>query len=46
MTELLKNLCMIDGTSGDENAVGDFIINQIKDFCEYKIDNFRKYYSL
>ena len=39
MTELLKNLCMIDGTSGDENAVGDFIINQIKDFCEYKIDN-------
>ena len=38
MTELLKNLCMIDGTSGDENAVRDFITNQIKDFCEYKID--------
>ena len=39
MTELLKNLCMIDGTSGDENAVRDFIINEIKDFCEYKVDN-------
>lgn len=39
MTELLKNLCMIDGTSGDENTVRDFIISEIKDFCEYKVDN-------
>ena len=39
MTNLLKSLCMIDGTSGDENAVRDFVINEIKDFCEYKVDN-------
>ena len=29
MTDLLKSLCMIDGTSGDENSVSDFIIQQI-----------------
>ncbi len=39
MTELLKQLCMIDGTSGDECAVRDFVISQIKDCCEYKVDN-------
>lgn len=39
MLELLKQLCMIDGTSGDETAVREFIISQIKDFCEYRIDN-------
>lgn len=39
MTDLLKSLCMIDGTSGDEKTVRDFIINEIKDFCEYKTDN-------
>ncbi len=38
MTELLKKLCNIDGTSGDETAVSDFIISQIDGFCEYKTD--------
>ena len=39
MTELLKQLCMCDGISGDEYAVRDLVISQIKDYCEYKIDN-------
>jgi len=39
MTELLKQLCLIDGTSGDEAAVREFVISQIKDFCEYRVDN-------
>lgn len=38
MTELLKNLCNIDGTSGDEAAVRDFVISQINGFCEWKTD--------
>lgn len=39
MVELLKQLCMLDGTSGDEVAVREFVISQIKDHCEYKVDN-------
>lgn len=39
MLNLLKRLCLIDGTSGDEGNVRDFIISEIKDHCEYKIDN-------
>ena len=39
MTELLKNLCNLDGISGDEGAVRDFIISEIKEFCDYKTDN-------
>ena len=39
MVDLLKALCLIDGTSGDEDKVRQFIINEIKDFCEYKTDN-------
>lgn len=39
MTELINKLCVIDGTSGDEGSVRDFIINEIKDFCEYNVDN-------
>ena len=39
MLDLLKKLCLIDGISGDEHAVRDFIINEIKDFCEYNVDN-------
>ncbi len=38
MTELLKKLCNIDGTSGDETAVSDFIISQIDGFCDWKTD--------
>lgn len=36
---MLKDLCLLNGASGDELAVTEYIINQIKDFCEYKIDN-------
>ena len=39
MTELLKQLCLLDGTSGDEACIRDFVISQIKDYCDYKIDN-------
>ncbi len=39
MIKLLENLCKIDATSGDEKGVRDFIINEIKDYCEYKTDN-------
>ena len=39
MTELLKQLCMLDGTSGDEAAVCEFVISQIKDCCQYSVDN-------
>lgn len=39
MNELLKSLCMVDGASGDEDAVRQFVISQIKDCCEYSVDN-------
>ena len=39
MIELLKKLCSLDGTSGDEYSVRDFIISQIDGFCEWKTDN-------
>ena len=39
MNEILKSLCMLDGASGDEAAVREFVISQIKDFCEYSVDN-------
>ncbi len=36
---MLKSLCMLNGTSGDEGAVREFIVNEIKDYCEYSVDN-------
>lgn len=36
---MLKDLCMINSASGDESAVREFIINNIKDHCEYTVDN-------
>lgn len=39
MVNLLKSLCLLNGTSGDEKNVRDFIISEIKDFCDYKVDN-------
>lgn len=36
--QLLERLCGIYGASGDETAVRDFIINEIKDFCEWRVD--------
>ncbi len=38
MFEILKNLCNIDGTSGDEVAVRDRIIEYIDGYCDYKTD--------
>ena len=39
MKELLKELCMINGVSGDESAVRESIIEKIKDYCDYRVDN-------
>ncbi len=36
--ELLKTLCELNGTSGDEKSVRDFIISQLPDDCEYTVD--------
>lgn len=35
---MLKKLCLLNGTSGSENAVRDYIISEIKDYCEYSVD--------
>ncbi len=35
---MLEKLCILNGTSGDEKNVREFIINEIKDFCEYRTD--------
>ena len=35
---MLKELCLLNGTSGDESEVRNFIIENIKDSCEYKVD--------
>ena len=35
----LKDLCIIDATSGDEAGLSDYVINEIKDYCDYHIDN-------
>lgn len=40
MIELVKKLCSIDGTSGNEDAVREFITNKLDSLgVEYKIDN-------
>ncbi len=39
MTENLKILCNLDAASGDEKAVRDYIILQIKGYCDFKTDN-------
>lgn len=36
---MLKDLCLLNGTSGDEDLVRDYIINEIKDYCEFKVDD-------
>lgn len=38
MFDILKTLCEIDGTSGDEGAVRDYIISEIDGHCEWKTD--------
>lgn len=36
--EKLKQLCSLNGTSGRENAVRNYIINEIKDYADIKVD--------
>ena len=38
MKLMLKELCLINGTSGDEGKVCEYIIDKIKDYCEYEVD--------
>lgn len=38
MLDDLKTLTRLDGVSGDETAVRDYIISRIDGFCDYKID--------
>lgn len=38
MTDELEKLCMLNGISGDEGEVRDYIISQIEGLCEYKVD--------
>lgn len=35
---MLKELCSLNGTSGDEKEVRNFIIENIKNKCDYKVD--------
>ena len=39
MLEKLRDLCLINGISGDEDKVRDYIISKISDKCEYNVDN-------
>ncbi|MBQ6848422.1 MAG: M42 family peptidase [Clostridia bacterium] len=39
MFDILERLCNLDSTSGDEISVREFIINEIKDYCDWKTDN-------
>ena len=38
ITKELETLCNINGISGDEGAVRDYIISQIEGLCEYSVD--------
>lgn len=35
---MLKDLCLLNGTSGREDAVRNYIIEKINDKCEYSVD--------
>lgn len=39
MFNTLKELCLLNGASGDEAAVRNYIISKIDGFCEWKVDN-------
>lgn len=36
---MLKDLCDFNSTSGDEKEIREFILNEIKDSCEYNVDS-------
>ena len=35
---MLKELCLLNGAAGDESRVREYIIDKIKDYCEYEVD--------
>ena len=37
--DLLRRLCLANGISGDEMNVREIIIEEIKDYAEYSVDN-------
>ena len=39
MLDKLKDLCLLDGISGDEGAVREYIIDKIGDKAEITVDN-------
>lgn len=39
MLNKLRDLCLINGVSGDEDKVRNYIISRISNKCEYSIDN-------
>lgn len=38
MLDTLRDLCLLDGISGDEKKVRDYIISRIEGKCEYRVD--------
>ena len=36
---MLKELCLLNGVSGDEGAVREYIISKIDGFCDWRVDN-------
>lgn len=36
---MLKTLCELNGASGNEDAVREYIIQQIKPYCDFTVDN-------
>ncbi len=38
MFDTLRDLCLLDGVSGDEKKVRDYIISRIEGKCEYRVD--------
>ncbi len=39
MFDTLRDLCLLNGISGDEDSIREYIISRISDKCECKIDN-------
>lgn len=39
MLEHLEKLCLLNGISGDESDVRDYICGQLDGICDYKVDN-------
>ncbi|MBP3380525.1 MAG: M42 family metallopeptidase [Ruminococcus sp.] len=39
MKELLKEMCLLNGVSGDESDIREYIIEKIKGKCDFTVDN-------